>query len=304
MISFFKETRIDFLGKKNIAYFISLGLFFVSLVTLIVNRGPHYGIDFTGGTLINFQFSKDVQTETIRNVLIELGEFTPVIQKIGGAGSEYIIKVSPKEGLVEGGFTESLVKRVKQRVPGVEVDLRRQETVGPQIGKELQIKAIYAILLGMVGILIYIGLRINIQFGTGAVIALFHDAFITLGILTLLGKEITIPIVAALLTIIGYSVNDSIVVSERIKEKMRFLRGVPLEDVVNEGLNAVLSRTIITSLTTFLVAAALWIFSPLLLKDFALTLMFGVVIGTYSSIFIVAALAVEWERIFPKKKRR
>ncbi len=304
MISFFKETKVDFVSKRRIGYVISLSLFLISLVYLIINRGPNYGIDFTGGTLIELRFSKKVRTEDIRKVLSELGEAKAEIQKMG-KGYEYIIKVPPKEKLERGkGFSEIFISRLKKRIKGLEVDLRREETVGPRIGTELQRKAIYALLIGMIGILIYVGLRLDFRFGVGAVAALLHDAFITLGILTLLGKEITIAIVAALLTIIGYSVNDSIVVSVRVQEHMKLLRGRPIEDVVNAGVNATLGRTVITSLTTLFVALAIWIFGAPTIKDFGLTFVIGIVIGTYSSIFIVSNLVVEWEKLFPKKKKR
>ncbi len=304
MISFFKETKIDFVGKRKIGYIISGCLFLLSVIALIVRGGPVYGIDFTGGTLIELKFSKEVKTEEIRAVLSELGEPRAEIQRIGG-GYEYIIKVPPKEKLEQGrSFSDILIAKLKKRIKNLDVDLRREETVGPRIGKELQLKAIYALLLGMLGILIYVGLRLDFRFGVGAVLALFHDAFITLGILTLLGKEITIAIVAALLTIIGYSVNDSIVVSVRVQEMMKLLKGRPIEEVVNAGINATLARTVITSLTTLFVAVSIWIFGAPTIKDFGFTFVVGILIGTYSSIFILSNLVVEWERVFPKKKKR
>lgn len=281
---FFKTTNIDFLGKRFFTYILSLVLVFSSIL-LILLKGPKYGIDFTGGTIVQLKFQKIISSEKIRNEIIKIGIKSAEIQKYGSE-KEYLIKYSEKID------PDSIVNVFKKSLDD-KVIIERTENVGPRVGKELQYRAIEAVLIGMILMLIYIALRFNLKFGVVVVIALFHDVIITLGIIVLLGKEITIPLIAAFLTIVGYSINDSIIVSDRIRENLKKMRGSFLE-IANKSINQTLSRTIITSGTTLLVVISLLLLGGPVLRDFSLVLLIGIIVGTYSSIFIVAALVCDW----------
>jgi preprotein translocase SecF subunit len=268
MLELVKETHIPFSRLRYIGYIASGTLVVLTLVFLLINGGPNYGIDFEGGSKIRLDFT-----------LIE-----------GEEGKS---------------FTNLLERELRVRKPGIEVTLTGEETVSAAFGKELQWDAILALLLGMALILIYIWIRVDFRFGLGTVLAVFHDAWVTLGIITLAGIRVDITVIAALLTIIGYSVNDSIVVSKQIQEFMKTRRGATLTENIDAGINATLSRTIITSLTTLFVALALVIFaSGTAIFPFALTMTIGIVIGTYSSAFIVAPLVIELDKILPYRRRR
>ena len=302
MISIFTKINVNFLKWRYIAWLFSGVLIALGIVALIIHRGPVYGIDFTGGTLIHVKFSRSVNPEEVRKAVEKIGKGEFVIQQYGSK-KEYIIKTGAIEKVSDKAI-DDIVLKLQNNIKDVKAEILRIETVGPRIGKELQEKALLAILISMIFILIYVWIRFDFKFGVGAIIALAHDAFITFGILTLLNKELSIPIIAALLTIVGYSINDSIVVSDRIRENIKKLRGKPFVEIVNRGINDVLSRTIITSLTTLFVAFSLWIFGSSVIKDFALTLIIGFTIGTYSSIFIVSPIVVEWDVLSRRRKSR
>jgi len=285
-MKFLKTPNIDFLGKRYFAYAIS-GILFVSSVLIILIKGPKYGIDFTGGKIAQIRFEKDFSPETVRKELAKIGMGKAEIQKYGSE-KDYLIKYSEKID------PDSLIKIFKKDL-NVEVELQRTENVGPRVGRELQYKAIEAVLIGMILMLIYIAFRFNFKFGVTAVLALFHDVIITLGFLVFLNREITIPVIAALLTIVGYSINDSIIVSDRIRENLKKIRGSFFE-IANKSINQTLSRTIITSGTTLVVVLALLFLGGPILRDFSLALTIGIIVGTYSSIYVVAALVNDWQR--------
>ena len=283
---FFKTPNIDFLGKRHFAYVTSLILFISSLLIILL-KGPKYGIDFTGGNIAQIRFERDFPCEIIRKELAKIGMGKAEIQKYGSERN-YLIKYSEKID------PDSLIKIFKKNLKE-EVILERAENVGPRVGKELQYKAIEAVLIGMILMLIYIALRFNFKFGIAAVLALFHDVIITLGFLVFLNREITIPVIAALLTIVGYSINDSIIVSDRIRENLKKMRG-NFFDIANKSINQTLSRTIITSGTTLIVVLSLLFLGGPILRDFSLALTIGIIVGTYSSIYIVASIVNDWER--------
>jgi len=298
MIAIFRNPNINFLGNRKKAYIFSLILIIIGIIGIIVRGGFKYGIDFTGGTLIQVRFEKALDITDVRKAISDIG-LNAEIQSFGDANT-YIIKYHVERDADE--IVSSLSKTT-----GLTVSLERNETVGPSVGKELQKKAFVAIFVGLVLMLLYIWFRFDFKFGLGAIIALFHDVFITIGIYTLLGKEITIPIVAALLTILGYSINDSIVISDRIRDHLKkFGKVIPygkVEEIFNRAVNDTLSRTIITSFTTLLVLLSILIFGGPVIFDFAFALAIGVIIGTYSSIFVVAALVVDWIQ-FKRRKAK
>ena len=293
MHQIFVNANYDFVGKRHWFYGLSLGAVLLSIVSIILHGGLSYGIDFTGGALVQVRYDKPVTVAEVRKGLDELGLGTAVIQQFGDA-AEYLIRLPPAEQ-----NPEQLGDRVKAalgKAAGAGVEIRRLEFVGPQVGRDLQVQALYAVLAGMAGILIYVAFRFDFRGGIIAILALAHDVTVTLGALSLSNLEMSLPVLAALLTIVGYSINDTIVVFDRIRETRGRgpRRGQTVADLINGALNQTLSRTILTSFTTFLVALVLLIFGGEVLRDFAFALVIGVVTGTYSSV-AAASLIVDWE---------
>ena len=295
------DTNIPFVPKRRL-FFVLSGLLMLASIAVILIRGFNYGVDFTGGSLVQVHFTQPVSTDAIRGALEKVGE--------GGAGlqrderGDFLIRAKAKEFAGQETFSTALGRQLQTSFPGNQFEILRDETVGPQISKELQGKVLLAVLLGLLGILVYVSFRFDFRFGTGAVLSLLHDTVITLGFVALFNREVTITVIAAVLTMIGYSVNDSIVVSDRIREDVRKMRKESFFDVCNQAINKTLSRTIITSLTVLFVTLALLIFGAATIKDFAFVMTVGTVVGTYSSIFIVANFVCEWEKKFPSKRRR
>lgn len=292
-------TRIDFVGKMRKAIFISIALIIISIGSLIYHKGPNWGVEFTGGTEIHIKLAKDLSVEDIKKTLDTTGYPPDVVQQLGLTGDrEYLIRFSPE--LVKfdqiQGFQSELEKIMATNESFKGGSIQRVDYIGPRVGKELIRKAIIAILLGCVGILIYVMIRFEFGFAMGAVIALIHDTVITLGAISLMDKEFTLALVAGLLTVIGYSVNDTIIIFDRIRENMRKKGKLNIREVVNEGVNQTLSRTILTSLTVFLVLIPLFLFGGSVIHDFAFTLIVGAIAGTYSSIFIASAFVVYWRQ--------
>ncbi|MBN2620904.1 protein translocase subunit SecF [candidate division WOR-3 bacterium] len=299
MIEIIKNPNIDFIGKRKYGFTISGILMVISLV-IILAIGPNFGIDFTGGVLLQIKFADPIPTADLRDALNEVGAGNAQIQMLGIDKQEYIIR-TPQANPVE--FSKSLKDILTKRFPDIAREILREETVEPKIGKELLGKTLWAIIIALFLILVYVSFRFDYRFGMAAVIALFHDALFTIAVLVITQREFSIVVVGALLTIIGYSINDSIVISDRIREKYKKMRKEPYNVVLNTGLNEVLSRTILTVGTTLLAVIALLIFGGPVIADFAFTLLVGFVVGTYSSIFIVASIVSVWEERFPKKKK-
>ncbi|MCH8013846.1 MAG: protein translocase subunit SecF [Candidatus Dadabacteria bacterium] len=291
-------TRIDFMGKRRKAIFMSVALIVISIGSLIYHKGPNWGVEFTGGTEIHIKLAKDLSIKDIKNTLDATGYPPEVVQQLGLYGDrEYLIRFSPdliKFDQIQD-FQSELEKIMATNESFKGGSIQRVDYIGPRIGKELIRKAIVSILLGCVGILIYVMIRFELGFAMGAVIALIHDTVITLGAISLMDKEFTLALVAGLLTVIGYSVNDTIIIYDRIRENMKKSGKLGIKEVVNEGVNQTLTRTILTSFTVFLVLIPLFIFGGSVIHDFAFTLIVGAIVGTYSSIFIASAFVVYWK---------
>ena len=309
---FFGETKIDFIGKRRIAFTASTILIIIGLISLVINGGPKYGIDFTGGLAMELDISpvnengKVLEIQSIRDALQDAGITGAEVQDIrGGEGRDFIL-IKTKNVNEDGTkIGDQIIEVIKTNFPD-NVDpenlVRLQEEIGPKIGEELKGKAILAIFWALLGIILYIWWRFEFSFGLAAVSALFHDVIITIGIFSLMGKEISLAVVAALLMIVGYSLNDTIVVFDRIREDLRIYRKESYKSVINHSINETLSRTIITSLTTFLVVLSLNLFGGSVIKDFSFAMLIGVVVGTYSSIFIASPILVEHFSARQKKK--
>ena len=308
---FFGETKIDFIGKRKIAFIISIIIIAAGIVSLVINKGPKYSIDFTGGVSLELDLTpvnengKIIEIQEIRDLLASEGIISTEIQEIKGMENRNFILIKTKE-LSETGekVGNKIIETIKTAFPDnidPEKFIRLQEEVGPKIGEELRGKAILAIFWALVGIIIYIWWRFEFTFGLAAVAALFHDVIITVGIFSIAGKEISLQVVAALLTIVGYSLNDTIVVFDRIREDLKIYRRESYSGVINHSINETLSRTIITSLTTFVVVLSLFVFGGSVIHDFAFAILVGVIVGTYSSIFIASPILVEH---FSSKQRK
>ena len=289
----FKDAKYEIVSKRKVGYIISATLIIISIVSLILHGGPRYNIDFTGGTLAHLKFEKDVEIEQMRNLLASKGYGDAEIKHFG-APNEIAIRVG-----LQGDYEDipTLIEQeIAQAMPENPFVVQRNETVGPKVGRELIVDALLAIFWAMLLILIYIMVRFEIKFSVGAVAALAHDIIITLGVFSILDIEISAPIIAAVLTIVGYSLNDTIVVFDRIRENVK-ATGKNLKDLtglINKSINETLSRTVITSSTTLLVVLVLYFFGGEVLKTFALALIIGILIGTYSSIFVASPIVLEW----------
>ncbi len=285
----FANANIDFMGRRRIALVISAILILGSIL-LLATRGLNFGIDFTGGTVIEVGYPEPVALEDVREQL-EAGGYGRAIVQYFGTSQDILIRLAPREGEDTAELSTEVI-RVLGAGPGTDIDLRRVEFVGPQVGEELREQGGLAMLYAMFGILIYVALRFEWRFSVGSVLALVHDVLITLGIFSLIQAEFDLSVLAAILAVIGYSLNDTIVVYDRIRENFRKLRKEHAEAVMNKSVNQMLSRTIITSGTTLLVLMALFILGGAVINNFALALIIGVLVGTYSSIYIAAALAL------------
>ena len=293
MIEIFRNPNYNFIGNRRWAYIVSGLIMLIGLVSLFT-QGLRYDIDFTGGTLAQVRFEKTPTVGDIRKALSRIGMGEAIIQEFGST-NEFIIRAP-----LGSASPEELTKRVEGALaqePSLgKSEIRRVEFVGPQVGKELQWQAIYAVLFGLVGILLYIALRFDLKGGVAAVIAVFHDVIVCLGALSLMHREFSLPVLAALLTIIGYSVNDTIVAYDRLRENRgkTSTRGRSFADQMNDAVNQTLSRTILTALTVFLSTAILLFFGGKTLEDFAFVLFVGVITGTYSTTYVAASLVVDW----------
>lgn len=334
------DINIDFIGKRKIAFFISMVCIAISFLTLIIHRGPRLGIDFAGGTLVQIKFSSAVQIDDIKAGLETIGLSRSFVQQFGQlADNEFLIRTEISYGRGEG-FTEDIIRALESSTAG-EVEIRRVEMVGPQVGEDLRKKALFAMFYALLFITIYISGRfelkwilsgvvaaaligavyifnlfnvsipvligtalvvslvifwfLELKYAMGAIVALIHDVIITVGIFSLFDKEFTLPIIAALLTIIGYSLNDTIIVFDRIRENQRKYHRKPMAFIVNRSVNETLSRTILTSLTTLMVVVALFVLGGGIIHDFAFALIVGVLVGTYSSIYVASPILLAWQ---------
>lgn len=304
MIEIFRNPNYDLIGKRRWAYIVSITFTLLGLISIGVKGGFRYDIDFTGGTLIQVRFEQAPTVGKIRAALekIRLGE--GVIQEFG-TSREFIIRLP-----LAAANTEEVNRRVQEALATDSTlgkfEIRRVEFVGPQVGRELQWQAVYAVLAGLGGILLYVAIRFDMKGGVAAVIAVIHDVLVCLGALSLSNREFSLPVLAALLTTIGYSVNDTIVTYDRLRENRgKFgAKGQPFAQQMNTAINQTLSRTVLTSLTVFFSTAILLAFGGKVLEDFAFVLFVGVITGTYSTTYIAAAMVVDWTEHVEARVRR
>jgi preprotein translocase subunit SecF len=340
-------THIDFVGKRMIAYSTSGALILLSIISLIVHGGPKFGIDFVGGSLIQVKFPQQAPIDKIKEGLRAIDIENATVQNMGAASAnEFLIRIDATD-INAQEFTPQLKKALASAV-GAEADIRRVEMVGPQVGRDLQEKALLAIFFSLIFLAIYISGRfefkwaqsaivalvlgsavyglysfglsmaliivvalavtltlfwvLGLKYALGAILALIHDVTITVGALSLMDKDFTLTVIAALLTIIGYSLNDTIIVYDRIRENIKKLHKTPLGAIINRSVNETLSRTILTAGTVFVVVVALFFLGGDIIHDFAFAMLVGVVVGTYSSIYVASPIVLTWEERSKKKK--
>ncbi|OIO69219.1 MAG: protein-export membrane protein SecF [Zetaproteobacteria bacterium CG1_02_53_45] len=284
------DHHYDFFGKRKIAFVISAVMLLVSLGAL-ASKGLNFGIDFTGGTLVEVKFDKAPAIGDVRAAISPKGYGNAMIQEFGSP-EEILIRVQNNDAESSSTISNAILDGLGEAFTADAVEMRRVEFVGPQVGEELTRAGIMAVLVAMLAILVYVTFRFEFRFALGADIALLHDITIVLGLFSLTGKEFTLPVIAALLTVIGYSLNDTIVVFDRIRENLAANRKRKTPetevDVVNGSINQTLSRTIMTSLTTLLVVLALFLLGGEVIHDFAFALIAGILVGTYSSIYVAS----------------
>lgn len=286
--------NIDFISKRKIAAIFSGLLIVVSLGTLAF-KGLNFGIDFTGGTLVEVRFDKAPAIAEVRDAISPKGYGNAVIQEFG-APEEILIRVQNKESEKSSDISTAILDGLSEKFTADAIEMRRVEFVGPQVGEELTRAGIMAVLIAMLAILLYVTIRFEFRFALGADAALLHDITIVLGLFAITGKEFTLPVIAALLTVIGYSLNDTIVVFDRIRENLEANRKRKTPDneesIVNSSLNQTLSRTLMTSVTTLLVVLALFFLGGEVIHDFAFALIAGILVGTYSSIYVASPVMI------------
>jgi preprotein translocase subunit SecF len=284
-----KSKEINFMGYRKIAMSISLLLILISIASLATNK-LNVGIDFTGGSVIEVGYPQSVDIEPIR-LALEQGNYKDAIVQHFGSAKEVLIRLAPREGQDKAELSTQVIMLLREQ-SDTKVDVRRVDFVGPQVGEELREDGGLAVLYALIAILIYVSLRFEYRFSLGAVAALIHDVLITLGVFSILQLEFDLTVLAAILAVIGYSLNDTIVVFDRIRENFRKIRKKTPLEIINTSINQTISRTLMTSFTTLLVLISLYALGGAVIESFALALIIGVLVGTYSSIYIASASAL------------
>lgn len=286
------KYRFDFMGFRRQAMMVSVILVLISLGSLLT-KGLNLGIDFTGGNLIQIEFQSSVQVGEVRDILAQTGQESAVIQAYSDKGVIIRLKADKEDA------RQQVVEALRSKHEGLQV--LRFEKVGPVVGQQLRKEAFVALGLALLGILAYITVRFQFRFAVASVLALVHDTIITLGVFSLTGREISVTFIAAILTIVGYSLNDTIVVLDRVRENWKHMRAWGIDDTMNVSINQTLSRTINTSLTTFFPVLAFYIWGGPVLSNFSFALMVGILVGTYSSIYVASSILSEWFKKSPVK---
>jgi preprotein translocase SecF subunit len=304
MIELFRNPSYNFIGRRSWAYIISAVFIAIGIASLVAKGGLKYDIDFAGGTLIQVRFAEPPTIGRIRATLLPIQLGDSVIQEFG----------DPREFIIRMPLAATSAEEVTRRVQAAltsdaslgKFEIRRVEFVGPQVGRDLQLQAVYAVLTGLLCMLLYIAFRFDLKGGVAAIVAVFHDVLVSLTALSLTDREFSLSVLAALLTIIGYSVNDTIVAYDRLRENRgKFvLKGQTFEQQMNTAINQTLSRTVLTALTVFFSTAILLFFGGKVLEDMAFTLFVGVITGTYSTVYIAGALVVDWTNFVEGRFRR
>ncbi len=294
------NTKIDFMGKRRYAYIFTAVVILLSFLSYPIKGGIQLGIDFTGGLMIQVQFKNPVDTEHIRQALEPVSP-NMTVQKFSLAGEDYILRMEVPEDGAEV-FSRKILELLEAKFGKGSVEIRGLEMVGPKVGKDLQESAIWATIIALGLLLAYMSVRFTLSMGLGAIFCLIHDIIAVYGFFVWTGKEFNLTILAAMLTIIGYDINDTIVVCDRVRDNLKTMKKRPLMEVLNDSINQTLSRTILTSVFTLLVVFALLIVGTNVLRDFAWALLVGLIFGTYSTIFVASPVILAIDKYIPVKR--
>jgi len=297
------DTRYDFIGKKKFTIWVSTMAILLCLGSIFIHGGLRYGVDFAGGILIQIRFSKAVDISEVRSALDAMGSKEAMVQAFGGE-NEFLIRVEKSSEDLEA-VSKTIQASLQQQFKDRALEIRRAEVVGPKVGKDLKTKALWAVGLSFLGILIYVAWRFReIAYGLGGIVALFHDIIVTYGAISIANIEYSLNVLAVILTIIGFSINDTIVIFDRVRENIKKMRKDSLEMIFNVSINETLGRTILTSGTVMVVVLILFFFGGPVIHDFAFALVIGLITGTYSTVYVASPVVIFWERHISKRKRR
>jgi len=297
------NTRFDFIGKKKITLWISAIAILVSFGSILLHGGLRYGVDFSGGLVAEIKFSKPVDVSELRNATDAIGLKDAVVQKFGGE-NEFLIRVEKAAGDLEA-MSKSIQTSLQGRFTNNPLEIRRVELVGPKVGKDLKTKAMWAVGLAFVAILIYVAFRFHeFAYGLGGIVALFHDVVVTFGAISVFNIEFSLNVLAVILTIIGFSINDTIVIFDRVRENIKKMRKEDLTTIFNVSINETLGRTVLTTGTVMMVVLILFFLAGEVIHDFTIALIVGLITGTYSTVYIASPVVLFWEQNISKGKRR
>jgi preprotein translocase subunit SecF len=298
-----RDTRIDFIAKKKITLWISTLAILVSIGSFLYHGGLRYGVDFAGGLVIEIRFSKAADISEVRNAMDAMDLKDAVVQKFGGE-NEFLIRVEKTSGDLEE-VSKTMQTSLQERFKDKPLEIRRVEIVGPKVGKDLKTKAMWAVGLAFLGILIYVAFRFHeFAYGLGGIVALFHDVIVTFGAVSVFDIEFSLNVLAVILTIIGFSINDTIVIFDRVRENIKKMRKGDLVTIFNVSINETLGRTILTTGTVMVVVLILFFFAGEVIHDFTIALIVGLITGTYSTVYIASPVVLFWEQHIVRRKKR
>jgi len=297
-VEFFRDVNVDWMGKKWYFLGFSLVVTVAGLLSMLLWHGIPLGVDFKGGTIVTVRFNQPAHEDEIRSAIAKAGVKDARIQRYGPAtNNEFMIAMEEKsanESALDAG-KQTIIRALDQSPMAGKYEVRNVDIVGPQVGKQLRSQALLATLYSLIGMLIYLWFRFELIYGAAAVAAVFHDTLFTIGVFSLTNTELSLTVIAAILTLIGYSMNDTIVVFDRIRENLKTMRRESMRDLVNKSINQTLGRTILTSGLTFLTVISLYLFGGQVLRGFSFALVIGILIGTYSSIAVAAPMLVAYQ---------
>jgi preprotein translocase subunit SecF len=297
------DTHFDFIGKKKFTLWISTIAILLTFGSILYHGGLKYSVDFAGGLAIEVKFSKAADISEVRNAMDSIGLKDAVVQRFGGE-NEFLIRVEKTAGDLEA-MSKSIQTSLQEQFKDKPLEIRRVEVVGPKVGRDLWEKAAWAVGLSFLGILVYVAFRFHeFAYGLGGIVALFHDVVVTFGAVSIFNIEFSLNVLAVILTIIGFSINDTIVIFDRVRENLKKMRKDNLETVMNVSINETLGRTILTTGTVMMVVLILFFFGGAVIHDFAFALIVGLITGTYSTVYIASPVVLFWEQHISKGKRR
>jgi len=297
------DTHIDFIGKRKYALIISTIAILISFGSIFFHSGLKYGVDFAGGILLQIKFSKSVDISEVRNALEATGSKEAMVQKFGGE-NEFLIRIEKSSEELET-LSKNIQSSLQEKFKDKPLEVRRAEVVGPKVGKDLKRKALWAVGLSFAAILVYVAFRFHtFSYGLGGIVALVHDVIVTYGAISLFELEYSLSLLAVILTIIGFSINDTIVIFDRVRENIKKMRKDNLETIMNVSINETLGRTILTTGTVMMVVLILFFFGGAVIHDFAKAMIVGLVTGTYSTVYIASPVVLLWNRFVTKSTHR